>query len=164
VPDRSSIFRELYQQHASDVYRFALWLGADRRDAEDITSETFARALASNVPIKTATVRAYLFTIARRYYMELRRRARAQVPLTDSLRDRRPAPDAGAELASETAAIAEALSRLTADERVVLIMRAVHGMSYEEIARSLGISVVAAQVRVHRARKRLNPDPEESSE
>ena len=164
MADRTSLFRELYEQHAGDVYRFALWLGADRRDAEDITSETFARALASNAPIRTATVKAYLFTIARRYYMELSRRARPQVPLSDSLRDASPPPDARAEQESESAATADALARLTADERAVLVMRAVHDMSYEEIARALGISVVTAKVRVHRARKRLSSGPRETSE
>jgi RNA polymerase sigma-70 factor, ECF subfamily len=156
VADRSSVFRELYEQHAADVYRFALWLGADRPDAEDITSETFARALASNAPMRTETVKAYLFTIARRYYLELRRRARPHIALSDSLRDSRPGPDAQVEQASETAATAGALGRLTADDRAILVMRAVHDLSYEEIARTLGISVVAVKVRLHRARKRLS--------
>jgi RNA polymerase sigma-70 factor (ECF subfamily) len=70
----------------------------------------------------------------------------------------------GAETESDAAAAMAALSRLTADDRAVLIMRAVHGMSYEEIARSLGISLVAAKVRVHRARKRLNPSWETDHE
>ena len=146
------------------MYRFALWLGAERQDAEDIVSETFARALASNAPIRTATVKAYLFTIARRYHLELSRRARPHVSLPPSLPDARPMPDARAEQESESAATLGALARLSADERAVLGMRAVHDMSYEEIARALGISVVAAKVRVHRARKRLHSDLQEKSE
>ena len=163
MADRPSFFRALYEEYAADVYRFALWLGADRRDAEDITSETFVRALASNTPIRTTTARAYLFTIARRLYAEMRRRDQRRVPLAESLRDTRALPDAGVEDASEMAATMAALAVLSEEERVALVMRAVHDMPYEEIARALGISVVAAKVRVHRARKRLAGIPPHST-
>ena len=38
-------FEQLYERHARDVYRFALYLSGDRAVAEDITSETFVRVM-----------------------------------------------------------------------------------------------------------------------
>lgn len=54
MPDehRTTGFGEIYARHAADVYRFALRLCGDRADAEDITSEAFARALSSDAPIR----------------------------------------------------------------------------------------------------------------
>jgi RNA polymerase sigma-70 factor, ECF subfamily len=155
MPDRSSEFAGVYARHAADVYRFALWLSGDSSDAEEITAETFARAFTSTSPIRTATVRAYLLTIARRYYVETRRRRGRDVPISEALRDTRPEPSARTEASTELAAVSAALDRLPEADRSAIVMRAVHSMTYEDIARSLGISIAAAKVKVHRARLML---------
>jgi RNA polymerase sigma-70 factor (ECF subfamily) len=41
----SVLFEDVYERHLSDVFRYALFLTGDRDDAEDVASETFARAL-----------------------------------------------------------------------------------------------------------------------
>jgi RNA polymerase sigma-70 factor (ECF subfamily) len=58
-------FQELYESYATEVYRFAFWLAGDSSEAEDITSETFVRAWVNRSSIRTETLKAYLFTIAR---------------------------------------------------------------------------------------------------
>jgi RNA polymerase sigma-70 factor (ECF subfamily) len=155
MPDRSSEFAELYVRHALDVYRFALGLSGDSNDAEDITAEAFARAFTAATPIRTATVGAYLLTIARHYYLETRRRRGRDVPISDAIRDSRPEPHARAEASTELEAVSAALDRLPEADRSAILMRAVHVMPYEDIARSLGISIAAAKVKVHRARLML---------
>lgn len=155
MSDRSAEFAEFYARHASDVYRFALRLSGDTSDAEEITAEAFARAFTSSTPIRTATVRAYLLTIARRYYLETRLRRRRDVPISETVRDLRAEPSAHAEASTELAAVNAALGRLPEDDRSAIIMRALHVMPYEDIARSLGISIAAAKVKVHRARLML---------
>ena len=65
----------LYRKYAADVFRFALYLSGERSEAEDITSETFVRVWTSTAPIRLATVRAYLFTIARHLFLRSRRNA-----------------------------------------------------------------------------------------
>jgi RNA polymerase sigma-70 factor (ECF subfamily) len=62
-------FSTLYKKYAPDVFRFALYLSGNRGQAEDITSETFVRAWTSPETIKVATVKAYLFTIARNLFL-----------------------------------------------------------------------------------------------
>jgi RNA polymerase sigma-70 factor, ECF subfamily len=155
MTDDAYDFAEMYERHADDVYRFALRLSGDRADAEDITSEAFARALASNAPMRAATIRAYLFTIARHYYLETRRKSARHVDLGDTIRDPSPEPHRRAETSSELAAVHAALERLPEIDRAAVLMRAQHRMSYEEIARALGISIAAAKVKVHRARLAL---------
>jgi len=44
-------FHDLFTRYAGDIYRFALFLCADEAEAEDITAETFARALTGKAPL-----------------------------------------------------------------------------------------------------------------
>jgi len=70
-------FSALYRKYAPDVYRFALYLSSERAEAEDLTSETFVRAWTSPEPIEMATVKGYLFTIARNLFLQgLRKKSR----------------------------------------------------------------------------------------
>ena len=62
-------FRDMYDSYAAEVYRFALSLTGDSPEAEDITSETFVRAWSHISTIRTETLKAYLFTIARNFYL-----------------------------------------------------------------------------------------------
>ena len=52
----------------------------------------------------------------------------------------------------------EVLRNLPEDDRAAFVMRAEHGLSYEEIARVLGLSLSSAKVKVHRVRRRLLTD------
>src|SRR5205085_9240536 len=57
---------------------------------------------------------------------------------------------------SETLArLAGALEHLAPKLRVLVVLKDVYGLTHEEIAEELGISVAAAKVRLHRGRKRL---------
>ena len=67
-------FHELYTRYAGDIYRFALFLCDNAAEAEDITAETFARALTGKAPLVLATVKGYLLTIARNLHLESMRR------------------------------------------------------------------------------------------
>ena len=146
----------LYRRYAPDVFRFALYLSGDRDEAEDITSETFVRAWTSPEPIRAATVKGYLFTIARNLFLQALRKRRRQVGLEGvEMQDPAPGPHAQAEQSSEVEAALAALQKFSEVDRAALLMRAVHDMPYEEIARSLGISLAATRVRIHRARLAL---------
>ncbi|MGB8361303.1 MAG: sigma-70 family RNA polymerase sigma factor, partial [Acidimicrobiia bacterium] len=55
------------------------------------------------------------------------------------------------------------LDRLPAAQREVVVLKDIYGWSHAEIADSMGITVTAAKVRLHRARARLAKDLEESA-
>ena len=148
-------FSSLYRKYAPDVYRFALYLSNNRGEAEDITSETFVRAWTSPEPIEMATVKGYLFTIARNLFLQGLRKKSRQVPLDDDLCDRQASPYARAEQNEKLDSVLDELQSLPDASRVALLMHAVDGMPYEEIARVLDISLAAVKVKIHRARLAL---------
>jgi RNA polymerase sigma-70 factor (ECF subfamily) len=149
-------FSALYRKYAPDVFRFALYLSGDRSQAEDIASETFVRVWASSEPIQLATVKGYLFTIARNLFLQgLRGKSREvelNAELNSELRDPRASPYVQAERKEELHAVLAGLQKLPEIDRAALLMRALDGLAYEEISRALGISLASAKVKVHRAR------------
>jgi RNA polymerase sigma-70 factor (ECF subfamily) len=98
-------FSELYKKYAPDVYRFALYLSGERGEAEDITSETFVRAWASSGAIRMATVKGYLFAIARNLFLQGLRRKSRHDALDENLRDPQASPYAQAEQKAELRAV-----------------------------------------------------------
>lgn len=150
-----SDFSTLYQKHAAEVFRFALYLSGNQGDAEDLTSDTFVRVWTSAKHVEMATVRGYLFTIARNLYLQGLRRSKHQSQLQDTLADSSPGPHVRAQHRAELHAVLERLQDLPEVDRTALLMRALDDSPYEEIARALSISVASAKVKVHRARLSL---------
>jgi RNA polymerase sigma-70 factor (ECF subfamily) len=148
-------FGELYKKYAPDVYHFALYLSGEHGEAQDITSETFVRAWTSPEEVRMATVKGYLFTIARNLFLQGLRKKSRHVALNEDLRDPQASPYAQAEQKSELRAVLAGLQKLPEIDRAALLMRAFDEMAYEEIARALGISLAAVKVKIHRARLAL---------
>lgn len=148
-------FQDLYESYAPDVYRFAFWLAGDGSEAEDITSETFIRAWTNTSPIRTETLKAYLFTIARNVFLHRLRKRKRQVALVDTYPDPTPGPDELVGYQLELLRVRRVLQTLPEIDRAAFILRVHHELPYEEIARTLELSLAAAKVKVHRVRKRL---------
>ena len=148
-------FQDLYESYATEVFRFALWLAGDSSEAEDITSETFIRAWVRNSTIRTETLKAYLFTIARNVYLEQRRKRKHQVALDDVYPDPAPGPERVVESQLELLRVQSVLQTLPEIDRAAFVLRVQHELPYAEIARVLGLSLTASKVKVHRVRKKL---------
>ena len=148
-------FNQLYKAYAKDVHRFAFWLCADADDANDITLETFERAWLSDSEIRTETVKAYLFTIARNRFLDKWKKRKRHAPLNDAIPDLAPSPEMKTELQMELQSTLQAMQKLPELDRSVLILRAEEGLSYEEISRATGLTVGSVKVRVFRARAKL---------
>ena len=148
-------FHELYERYAPDVYRFALWLSGSPTEADDIASETFVRAWTSSSKIRTETIKAYLFTIARNLFLQQQRRQKRQVALDYAAQKTGSGPHNFVEDRLALAQVLQQLQDLPESERTALVLRVYHELPYAEIARVLEISVSAAKVKVHRARLKL---------
>ena len=148
-------FQDLYESYATEVYRFAYWLAGDSFEAEDITSETFVRAWVNSSTIRTETLKAYLFTIARNVFLEQQRKSKRQVALEDVHPDPAPGPDVLVESRLELRRVHRVLQTLPEIDRAAFILRVQHELPYAEIARVLGLSLSSAKVKVHRVRKKL---------
>ncbi len=149
-------FHSLYRRYSHDVYRFAFWLCGNADDAKDIVSETFIRVWTAKVPLKTETVKAYLFTIARNLFLQQQRKNRKKMAFDESHVDESPNADIITEMRSELQQTLRNLQTLPEIDRAALILRAFHDLSYEEIARILQFSVSAVKVKIHRARLKLH--------
>ncbi|HEX5434842.1 MAG TPA: sigma-70 family RNA polymerase sigma factor [Candidatus Angelobacter sp.] len=148
-------FHSLYQSYAPQVHRFVLLLCGDATLADDITSDTFVRAWTARGKIREATVKAYLFTIARNLYRDHLRRQRKTTELEDSIEDSAPGLAQRTEQRAELAAVMESLRQLPEIDRAALLMRAQEEMPYEEIAQVLQLPITTVKVKVHRARLKL---------
>ena len=151
-------FEELYDSYSTDVYRFAFWLAGDSAEAEDVTSETFVRAWTRRDAIRTETLKAYLFTIARNVYLGRQRKLKRQVILEDVHTDPSPGPDKLLESQLALQRVITILQDLPENDRTAFILRVQQELPYAEIARVLGISLTSAKVKVHRVRKKLLTD------
>ena len=151
-------FQELYDSYSQDVYRFALWIAGDRSRAEDLTSETFIRAWTRRDTIRTATLKAYLISIARNLYlMQLRKDSRL-ADLEDVHSDPSPGPDRVTESRHELSRIEQILQTMRECDRTASVLRVKHELPYVDIARILGLSITSAKVKVHRVRRKLLND------
>jgi RNA polymerase sigma-70 factor, ECF subfamily len=143
-------FAEIYEAHARDVFRFALYLSGNRSEAEDLTAEAFVRLWTAR-NVRLATVKAYLLAITRNLHLEQLRVRRVSEELSDFVEDRSPSPEAVAVGRDRVTKLLAILQTMPEVDRSALLMRA-DGLSYEEIAEALGITLSNTKVKIHRAR------------
>lgn len=154
-------FAPLYEQHASDIYRFCYVRLGSREAADDLTARVFIRAierLSQYKPRSGATFRSWLFAIARNMLADDWRR-RKDVHLVpeaiDYTRDDDPGPEAIAIHRTEMERLRSALAHLPNRQREIVELRMV-GFTTTEIADTLGASLAAiksAQSRAYRTLK-----------
>ena len=147
-------FHDLYTQYANDVYRFAFYLSGDEAQAADITAETFVRILTTNAPLVSATVKGYLLTTARNLHIENLRRGHKLTSLSPELPDLRSPLEELVSQRTELDAVRFYLQNFPELDRTALFLRA-DGFTYDEIAKTLNISLASAKVKVHRLRLKL---------
>lgn len=142
---------ELMAAHETALYRFLFVLTGDRESALDCTQDTFLRAythLSKGRPVNTG----WLYTVAHNLAMDRHRHARRQEVAVEQLRR---LPLEGFESPERGVAMRDAFSRLAPDDRTVLYLFAVEGLSGREIGERMGISPLAVRMRVLRARERF---------
>ena len=148
-------FHDMYEEFAADVYRFSIWVCGNGQDAEDITSETFIRAWSKRHSIRTETLKAYLFAIARNIYLESKRNQKNPSRLNGDISDPSPGPEKTIELKSDLQQAHKVLMTLSEIDRTAFILRVQHNIPYAEISRILNLSLSTSKVKVHRARKKI---------
>jgi RNA polymerase sigma-70 factor (ECF subfamily) len=134
--------------------RYARALVSDRAAADDLVQDTLERAWAKLHLYRRGTdLRAWLFTVMHNVHVNKLRAARA----TDTLDDEMP------ELAQRAAQgdslvvrdLDRSIALLPPEQRSVLLLVTLEDMSYEEVARTLGIPMGTVMSRLSRAREKL---------
>ena len=134
--------------------RYARALVGDRASADDLVQDTLERAWAKLHLYRHGTdLRAWLFTVMHNVHVN---KVRA-THVTDTLEDELPEL---AQRASQGDALLvrdldRAIARLPTEQRAVLLLVTLEEMSYEEVARTLGIPIGTVMSRLSRAREKL---------
>jgi RNA polymerase sigma-70 factor (ECF subfamily) len=134
--------------------RYARALVGERASADDLVQDTLERAWAKLHLYRRGTdLRAWLFTVMHNVHVNRVRATRTNDPLDDEmpeLAQRGTQPDA-----LLVRDLDRAIVRLPADQRAVLLLVTLEEMSYEEVARTLGIPIGTVMSRLSRAREKL---------
>ena len=156
-------FNALVQVYQRQVYNLCLrMLGAAA--AEDAAQEAFINAYRRLSSFRGGSFRAWLLRIAANICCdELRRRRRSAASLEAVLEAGSPADVSSHQAGPEEEALRRELGRhlqqglaaLPADQRLAVILRDIHGLSYEELTEALGCSLGTVKSRIARGRARM---------
>lgn len=151
---------ELVAEHADSVYRLAYRLSGNQHDAEDLTQETFMRVFRSLKSYQPGTFEGWLHRITTNLFLDMvRHRGKIRMEALPEDYERVPGNDITPEQAYTEAnldpALQAALDELSPDFRVAVILCDVVGMSYDEIAETLGVKMGTVRSRIHRGRSQL---------
>ncbi len=166
-------FEALVRRYERWVFTLALRMVGDRDEAEDLAQDVFVKAYTGLPGFRgSSRFSTWLYAIASHHCLnDLASRARR--PVTESslrrvgsdaddppgpverFADESPRADALLERQETVRQVQEALLRLTEDHRLILVLREIQGLSYEEIAEALGVEVGTVRSRLHRARMAL---------
>lgn len=136
-------FARLYDSYVDAIYRFVFFRIRDERGAEDLTSQVFLKAWEKldSYELRNVPFGAWLFRIARNAVIDHYRAHRESTSLESDDATWLKAPqdvDAEVESKIDTEWLLATLSQLTEDQRQVLTLKFIEGLSTQEIAQVMG--------------------------
>ena len=154
-------WEEVVRDHSARVYRLAYRLTGNTHDAEDLTQEVFVRVFRSLASYTPGTFEGWLHRITTNLFLDMARRKQR-------IRFEGLADDTAARLGGNEPTPAEAfddrhldddiqaaLKALAPEYRAAVILCDIEGLSYEEIAATLGVKLGTVRSRIHRGRAQL---------
>ena len=167
----AAAYDHLVEERSGDIYALLYRLTEDAEEARDLTQETFLRIFQSidrfrgDADLKTWIYRIALNQARNRWRWWRRRRrdvtvsldadSRDEKPLSDRLRYSGTDPEQDVLLRERELALRQALRSLGRLHREVVILRDVEGLTYEEVATTLEISIGTVKSRLSRGRQDL---------
>ncbi len=152
---------EVVRTHSARVYRLAYRLTGNPHDAEDLTQDVFVRVFRSLSSYTPGTFEGWLHRITTNLFLDrVRRKQRIRFDgLADDAAERLPGREPGpAQVYDDTHFdddVQRALDALSPDFRAAVVLCDIEGLSYEEIAATLGIKLGTVRSRIHRGRSQL---------
>ncbi|MBD5787036.1 RNA polymerase sigma factor SigE [Cellulosimicrobium terreum] len=153
---------QIVREHSARVYRLAYRLTGNRHDAEDLTQETFVRVFRSLSSYTPGTFEGWLHRITTNLFLDqvrrkqrIRMEAMGESDASYAQRGDHGQPERGFEHANLDHDVQRALDSLSPEYRAAVVLCDIEGLSYEEIAVTLGIKLGTVRSRIHRARSQL---------
>ncbi|GAB3478623.1 RNA polymerase sigma factor [Amycolatopsis cihanbeyliensis] len=171
VRGNQAAFDSLVRRHTPRMYRVALRITGTSAEAEDVVQEAWISAWRGLSGFRSeSAVSTWLYRVVTNTALAYIRRRRPTVSLDAALTpddesrsllesglfaDTRANPEGRVVRAEEVDAALRAIASLDVSQRVPLVLRELEGLSYEEVAEVLQVSVPALRSRLHRARVAL---------
>jgi RNA polymerase sigma-70 factor (ECF subfamily) len=152
-------FREIYDMTAGFVYAVSYRIMNNRMDAQEIAQDVFVKIHSSldsyreNISFKAWIYRITVNTAINYYHKAKRRRGR-EIDIEEIVETagEDPVVEKGFEREDNERKVGKLLSKLTPDHRAAIVLREIEGLSYEEMAQTLGININTVRTRLKRAR------------
>ncbi len=154
-------WEDVVREHSARVYRLAYRLTGNPHDAEDLTHDVFVRVFRSLDSYRPGTFEGWLHRITTNLFLDrARRKQRIRFDALGEeaaarLRSREPGPEEAFDLAHLDDDVQQALAALAPQFRAAVVLSDIEGLSYEEVAQTLGIKLGTVRSRIHRGRAQL---------
>lgn len=149
-------FHKLVDRHAKALFQVAISLSATRADAEDLVQETFVAAYKGFAAFDgRASVRTWMTRILMRRAADAWRSGRHARNAVNLDSAPQPARESSESRIDQRLDLAAVLEQLDENHREVIVLREMQGLSYAEIAQTLGLPQGTVESRLHRARAEL---------
>ncbi len=161
-------FEQLVLKYQTAVYNLCLRMTGDPEDAADMTQESFLKAWRNLESFQgNSAFSTWLYRLASNTCLDhlrsMKRRPQLSLVMEDEdgeaqaldVPDSAPTPEEQVIALDEQSRLNEALQALEEDQRQILILRAVNGLSYTEIAEALQLKEGTVKSRLARARDQL---------
>lgn len=154
----SSDMEKYYKENGRKVFLYLMTLCGDTDTAEELTQETFYRALRSIKNYKgESSVYTWLCSIARNAWLEelRKRRKGSSEEISELMEDSSPRPDEAAESADGRLRLLKKIHSLPETEKEIILLRASQELSFREIGEIFGKTENWARVTYYRAKQKL---------
>ncbi len=161
-------FEALVAAYEKNVFNVALQMTGNREDAQDMTQEAFLKAYSSLSSFRgDSKFSSWLYRIVSNVCLDFKRRQgrRPSSSLTVEddegeniqldIADESQSPEALLERKMTREAVRAGLQQLPDEQRQILLLREIQGLSYEEIGEAMGLEAGTVKSRIFRARKKL---------
>ncbi len=157
-------FEQIYRAYFTDVYRYCLKLCGNADAAEELTGETFFKAMQALDSYRgECELRVWLCSIAKNKYLSEQRKHKTE-PLSDTLESKVDSPENLAVRSDEAERVSEAVHRLDEPYKEVFLLRVYGEMPFDYIGKLFGKTANWACVTFHRAKSRIKSELEETKQ
>jgi RNA polymerase sigma-70 factor (family 1) len=146
-------FRSIFDQYYESIRSFAYYKTGDVDLADDIVQEVFLKLWTNRSSVKDDTVKALLYTIASNTIKNHFKHQKVVYSFQQQLPTNETSDEADSELRQEelNRKLQDALAEIPDKAREVFLMNRIEGLTYNDIAERLGLSVKAIEKRMSEA-------------
>lgn len=147
-PMTAAEYNTCVDEYADSIFRFIVKNLRNEEAARDVVQDTFEKLWVKVSSIEVATVKSYLFTTAYHTMIDAIRKAKPSADLDDAV----GVYSTQGQYSDLKGVLNQAVNKLPAEQRSVVMLRDYEGYSYEEIGKITGLSESQVKVYIYRAR------------